>query len=90
PAASANLAKLADTTIAFYTGNQDAVDYFTAIATATVGDRLDDLGIPHDTVNYGDGSTLASTCNGGHNYGCWAPAIADYLPQLEASFDSAS
>lgn len=90
PAASANLAKLADTTIALYTGDGDAVELFTAVALATAGDRLDDLGIPHHTVNYGDGSTLAPTCNGGHNYGCWAPAIAGYLPQLEASFDSAS
>lgn len=90
PAAPANLAKLADTTIALYTGNQDTVDFFTAIATATVEERLNDLGIPHHTVNYEDGSTLAPTCNGGHNYGCWAPAIADYLPRLEASFDPAS
>lgn len=90
PAAPANLAKLADTAITLYTGNQGLVDHFTAIATTTVENRLNALGIPHRAVNYEDGSTLAPSCDGGHNYGCWAPAIADYVPRLEAAFAAAS
>ncbi|MDM4718243.1 alpha/beta hydrolase-fold protein [Micromonospora sp. WMMA1363] len=90
PAAPANLARLAETDVTLYTGDQGAIDHFTAIATSTVEDRLTGLGIPSRVVNYGDGSALAPTCDGGHNYECWAPAIADYVPRLEASFASAN
>ncbi|MFF1908488.1 alpha/beta hydrolase [Kitasatospora sp. NPDC058218] len=90
PAAGANLAKLAGTDIALYTGDQGPIDHFTSIATNTVRTRLDQLGIPHRTLDYGDGSTLSPGCNGGHNYGCWAPALADYVPRLEAAFAAAS
>ncbi|MFE9259220.1 hypothetical protein [Streptomyces sp. NPDC006879] len=64
------------------------MDHFTAIASKTVKDRLDRLGIPSRLTNYADGSALSPTCNGGHNYGCWAPAIADYIPRLEAALAS--
>ncbi|MEV8100679.1 alpha/beta hydrolase-fold protein [Kitasatospora sp. NPDC085879] len=90
PAATTNLAKLAGTEVTLYTGSQDAIDHFTAIAAHRVKARLDQLGLRGRLVDYGNGSTLAPTCNGGHNYGCWAPALADYVTQLETSFAAAS
>ncbi|MER5863274.1 alpha/beta hydrolase-fold protein [Kitasatospora sp. NPDC002040] len=89
PAAPVNLAKLSGTGIALYTGNNDVIDANTAVASATVKGRLDQLGIPSRLVDYGNGASLAPTCNGGHNYGCWAPAFADYVPRLAAAFAAA-
>ncbi|MDG4860614.1 alpha/beta hydrolase-fold protein [Streptomyces sp. T-3] len=90
PAAPTNLAKLANTNITLYTGNNDAIDHFTAMASNNVKARLDGLGIPSRLVNYGNGTSLSPSCNGGHNYGCWAPAFADYVPRLEAAFADAA
>ncbi|MBB1244091.1 esterase [Streptomyces durbertensis] len=90
PAAPANLARLADTSITLYTGDGDVVDAQTARAARTVKSRLDQLNIPSRLVDYGNGKSLAPTCNGGHNYGCWAPAFADYVPRLEAAFAAAA
>ncbi|MFI1223906.1 MULTISPECIES: alpha/beta hydrolase [unclassified Streptomyces] len=89
PAASANLARLGGAEVALYTGDQGLIDSFTAIAARTVKARLDQLGLLARHVDYGDGSSLASTCDGGHNYGCWAPALADYIPRLETAFATA-
>ncbi|WP_406194710.1 esterase family protein [Kitasatospora sp. NBC_01560] len=89
PAAAGNLAKLSGTAVDLYTGDQGPIDHFTAMATRTVRDRLDRLGIPSRFVDYGDGSSLSPTCDGGHNYGCWAPALADYVPRLAAAFGAA-
>ncbi|MGA4979864.1 alpha/beta hydrolase [Streptomyces cinereoruber] len=89
PAAPANLAKLSRTGITLYTGNNDVIDVHTAAASKTVKARLDQLGVPSRLVNYGNGASLAPGCNGGHNYGCWAPAFADYVPRLEAAFAAA-
>ncbi|MFF0117557.1 alpha/beta hydrolase [Streptomyces prasinus] len=89
PASPANLAELADTGISLYTGSRGLIDGKTAVATRTVGDRLDRLGIPHRLVDYGNGASLSSTCNGEHNYGCWAPVLADYIPRLADEFDRA-
>ncbi|MFB7937972.1 alpha/beta hydrolase [Streptomyces sp. NPDC056049] len=89
PAAPANLAKLSRTGITLYTGNNDIIDVHTEAASKTVKARLDQLGIPSRLVNYGNGASLAPSCNGGHNYGCWAPAFADYVPRLEAAFAAA-
>jgi len=86
PAATTNLAKLAGVEVTLYTGNQWPIDHFTEVAANTVKARLDQLGIPSRLVDYGNGSTLAPTCDGGHNYGCWAPALADYIPRLQTSF----
>ncbi|WP_443034778.1 alpha/beta hydrolase [Streptomyces sp. BE308] len=90
PAAPANLAALTGTGVTLYTGNQGPIDHFTEIAARTVKDRLDVLGLPSRLINYGNGSTLAPTCDGGHNYGCWAPALADYIPRLATEFATAS
>ncbi|MFC9293750.1 alpha/beta hydrolase [Streptomyces sp. NPDC057011] len=89
PAAPANLAKLSGTGITLYTGNNDLIDVHTEAASNTVKARLDQQGIASRLVNYGNGASLAPTCNGGHNYGCWAPAFADYVPRLEAAFAAA-
>ncbi|MFJ8444349.1 alpha/beta hydrolase [Kitasatospora griseola] len=89
PAAPANLARLAGTGITLYTGNNDPIDFFTEGASNTVKARLDQLGIPSRYVDYTNGSALSPTCNGGHNYGCWAPAVADYIPHLQAAFAAA-
>ncbi|MFD7260470.1 alpha/beta hydrolase [Streptomyces sp. NPDC059874] len=89
PAAPTNLAKLSGTGITLYTGNNDLIDVHTEAASNTVKARLDQLGIPSRLVNYGNGASLAPSCNGGHNYGCWAPAFADYVPRLEAAFAAA-
>ncbi|MFJ6698032.1 alpha/beta hydrolase [Streptomyces sp. NPDC091272] len=86
PAAPANLAKLSATDVTIYTGNNDLFDARTAVASKNVKARLDQLNIPSRLVDYGNGASLSPTCNGGHNYGCWAPAFADYVPRLEAAF----
>ncbi|MEV0574558.1 alpha/beta hydrolase-fold protein [Streptomyces sp. NPDC050392] len=82
PAAPANLARLEGAEVTLYTGSQGPIDHFTRIATKNVKARLDALGLPSRLVDYGDGSALAPTCDGGHNYGCWAPALADYMDRL--------
>ncbi|WP_405761844.1 alpha/beta fold hydrolase [Streptomyces sp. NBC_01420] len=89
PAAPVNLAKLADTDVALYSGDNDVIDHFTAIAARNVKARMDTLGLTSRLVDYGNGAVLAPTCNGGHNYGCWAPAFADYVPRLQDAFDAA-
>ncbi|MFG2342324.1 alpha/beta hydrolase [Streptomyces yangpuensis] len=89
PAAPANLARLSGSGITLYTGNNDLVDVHTAAASHTVKGRLDRLGIPSRLVDYGNGTSLSPSCNGGHNYGCWAPALADYVPRLEGAFAAA-
>ncbi|AUY52846.1 alpha/beta hydrolase-fold protein [Streptomyces sp. CB01881] len=89
PAAKANLAKLAGTEVTLYTGNQGPIDHFTEMAANNVKARLDQLGLPSRFVDYGNGTSLAPGCDGGHNYGCWAPVLADYIPRLQASFAAA-
>ncbi|MFD6225797.1 alpha/beta hydrolase [Streptomyces sp. NPDC060232] len=89
PAAPANLARLSGTGITLYTGNNDLIDVHTAAASQTVKGRLDRLGIPSRLVDYGNGASLSPSCDGGHNYGCWGPAFADYVPRLEAAFAAA-
>lgn len=81
---------LANTSITLYTGDGDVVDAQTARAARTVKSRLDQLNIPSRLVDYGNGKSLAPTCDGGHNYGCWAPAFADYVPRLQAAFAAAA
>ncbi|MEU6279940.1 alpha/beta hydrolase-fold protein [Streptomyces sp. NPDC047028] len=89
PASTTNLARLSGSDITLYTGNQGPIDHFTEIASTTVENRLDKLGIPSRYVDYGDGSSLSPTCDGGHDYGCWSAAFADYVPRLAASFAAA-
>ncbi|MGW8988412.1 alpha/beta hydrolase [Streptomyces zhihengii] len=90
PAAPGNLSRLADTGITLYTGDNDLIEGYTARASHTVASRLDQLGIESRLVDYGDGASLAPTCNGGHTYACWAPAFADWVPRVTAAFEAAS
>ncbi|MDH6139175.1 MULTISPECIES: alpha/beta hydrolase [Kitasatospora] len=90
PAAPVNLAKLSNTDITLYTGSTLPLDSFTETATNNVKAGLDQLGIPSRVDDYGNGSSLAPGCDGGHNYGCWAPALADYIPHLQAAFGTSS
>ncbi|MFI6518104.1 alpha/beta hydrolase [Spirillospora sp. NPDC050679] len=86
PASTANLKKLANTNIALYTGNQ-GLDMATATATGNVRNYLTDLGIPIQRFKaYGDGTGWGTGCDGNHNYGCWRPSYADYIPILESNF----
>ncbi|GLX23163.1 alpha/beta hydrolase [Streptomyces lavendulae] len=89
PAAPVNLARLSRTDVTLYTGSDDLIDLHTAAAAHTVKARLDKLGIASRLVDYGDGAALGPGCDGGHHYGCWAPAFADYVPRLEAAFVAA-
>ncbi|GAA2148464.1 hypothetical protein GCM10009760_40560 [Kitasatospora kazusensis] len=89
PAGLANLAKLANTDVSLYTGNVGPIDFFTEGASNTVKSRLDQLGIPSRYVDYTNGASLSPSCDGGHDYGCWAPAIADYIPHLKSAFAAA-
>lgn len=61
-----------------------------ATAARTVKNRLDLLGIPSRLVDYGNGTSLSPQCDGSHTYGCWGPAYADYVPRLEAAFETAA
>ncbi|MER5555154.1 alpha/beta hydrolase-fold protein [Streptomyces sp. NPDC002793] len=90
PAAPTNLSRLADTGITLYTGDNDLIEGYTAHAARTVQSRLDQLGIASRLVDYGNGASLAPTCNGGHTYACWAPAFADWVPRVTAAFEAAS
>ncbi|MET8458460.1 alpha/beta hydrolase [Streptomyces parvulus] len=89
PAAPANLARLAGTGITLYTGDNDVIETYTAKAAHTVKSRLDQLAVPSRLVDYGNGASLDPGCDGGHNYACWAPAFADWVPRLTAAFEAA-
>lgn len=88
-AAPADLARLAGTDVTLYTGSSLPLDAFTRVAARHVKARLDRLGIPARLDDYGNGASLAPGCDGGHDYGCWAPALADYIPRLRAEFGAA-
>ena len=51
---------------------------------------LNNLGIPHRAVAYGNGADWGPNCQGKHTYGCWAQDLVDYIPRLEQAFASAS
>ncbi|MFF3074567.1 alpha/beta hydrolase [Kitasatospora sp. NPDC057936] len=89
PADPANLARLANTDVTLYTGNNDTIEHFTEIAANNVKSRLDRLGIPSRYVDYGNGASLSPACAGTHSYTCFAPAVADYIPHLKAAFAAA-
>ncbi|MGW0931893.1 alpha/beta hydrolase [Streptomyces sp. NPDC002644] len=90
PASPTNLARLADTGVTLYTGDNDLVESYTARASHTVKSRLDRLGIENRLVDYGNGASLAPACEGTHSYTCWAPAFADWVPRVTAAFEAAS
>ncbi|MEU9098529.1 alpha/beta hydrolase-fold protein [Streptomyces sp. NPDC048361] len=91
---SAHMAALAGTGIAIYTGNGNsdpsAMEFWVESAAQHAKDHLDALKLPYDYVDYGNGSTWGAACHGGHESGCWAQDLVDYVPRLEAAFAAAT
>ncbi|MCQ6555547.1 esterase family protein [Streptomyces sp. C10-9-1] len=86
----AHMDRLADTGIAVYAGDgrgdPGEMEFWGASAAQHTKERLDALGIPLHYVAYGDGTGWGEHCDGGHNTGCWAQDLVDYVPRLEAEF----
>ncbi|MFF4404063.1 alpha/beta hydrolase [Streptomyces sp. NPDC001404] len=83
-----------DVGISIYVGNGNGnpleLEFWLEGASKHVKDNMDALGMPYYYVDYGNGSTWAPNCNGGHNGYCWARSLEDYVPRLEKAFASAS
>ncbi|MFD7019208.1 alpha/beta hydrolase [Streptomyces sp. NPDC059928] len=90
---SAHMSPLAGMGIAIYTGNGNGdpanMEFWAQSAAQHAKEHLDALGYPYHYVDYANGSTWGPHCNGGHEYGCWAQDLVDYVPRLEAAFASA-
>ncbi|MFD0385102.1 alpha/beta hydrolase [Streptomyces stramineus] len=69
-------------------GNPAEPEFWAQSASQHAKERLDALKYPSHYVDYGNGSGWGSACNGGHNAGCWAQDLVDYVPRLEAAFAS--
>ncbi|MFC5719443.1 alpha/beta hydrolase [Streptomyces gamaensis] len=91
---AAHLDVLKDTGIAFYVGNGGGspaeAEFWVESAAQHVKDRLDALKYPYHYVNHGNGSGWGTSCDGGHNGGCWAQDLVDYVPRLEKAFAAAA
>ncbi|MEW2574650.1 alpha/beta hydrolase [Streptomyces syringium] len=70
-------------------GNPAEPEFWVQSASQHAKERLDALKYPVHYVDYGNGSGWGESCNGGHNYGCWAQDLVDFVPRLEAAFASA-
>lgn len=85
--------RLAGIGISIYTGDGGGdpltTEFWIAGANKHAKDSLDALGMPYYYVNYGNGSSWGTQCNGGHNGGCWAQDLVDYIPRLEKAFAGA-
>jgi S-formylglutathione hydrolase FrmB len=90
---STHMDKLAGMGISLYVGNGRGdptnEEFWVESASAHVKDHLDALGYPYYYRDYGNGSTWGTHCDGGHDYGCWAQDLVDYVPRLESAFASA-
>lgn len=90
---STHMDKLAGIGISMYTGNGrgDATsgEFWVEGTAKHVKEHLDALGLPYYFQDYGDGSTWGAHCDGGHNGGCWAQDLVDYVPRLENAFATA-
>ncbi|WP_328314986.1 esterase family protein [Streptomyces sp. NBC_00442] len=90
----AHMAALAGTGIAIYTGDgggdPSGMEFWVESAARHAKDRLDALALPYHYVDYGNGSTWGADCHGGHESGCWAQDLVDYVPRLEAAFAGAA
>ncbi|WP_367140327.1 MULTISPECIES: alpha/beta hydrolase [Streptomyces] len=91
---SAHMDRLAGMGVSLYTGNGNGnpaePEFWVKSATEHARDGLERLGQPSHYVDYGNGSGWGENCNGGHNYGCWAQDLVDFVPRLEAAFASAA
>jgi S-formylglutathione hydrolase FrmB len=89
---STHMDKLAGIGISIYTGNGDggptSLEFWVEGANTHVKDHLDALGMPYYYVDYGNGCTWGTECDGGHDAGCWAQDLVDYIPRLEQAFAS--
>ncbi|MFG2717807.1 alpha/beta hydrolase [Streptomyces sp. NPDC048416] len=90
---SAHMGALAGMGVSIYTGNGNgdpsAAEFWVQSAAQHAKDHLDALQLPSHYVDYGNGSAWGSTCHGGHESGCWAQDLVDYVPRLEAAFAAA-
>ncbi len=91
---SSHMDRLEGMGVALYTGdgngNPAEPEFWVRSAAQHAKDGLDRLGHPYHYVDYGNGSGWGGACDGGHNYGCWAQDLVDYVPRLEAAFASAA
>ncbi|MFJ8311337.1 MULTISPECIES: alpha/beta hydrolase [unclassified Streptomyces] len=89
---STHMGALAGLGIAIYTGNGNGdpsnMEFWAQSAAQHAKDHLDALAHPYHYVDYGNGAGWGSHCNGGHEGGCWAQDLVDYVPRLEAAFAS--
>ncbi|MET9262027.1 alpha/beta hydrolase-fold protein [Amycolatopsis sp. NPDC004079] len=83
---STHVDKLAGVGVSIYVGNNDALEFWLEGAAKHVKDHLDALRMPYYYVDYGNGATWGTNCNGGHNGYCWEQDLVDYLPRLEKAF----
>ncbi|MFG3497717.1 alpha/beta hydrolase [Streptomyces sp. NPDC047928] len=86
----AHAARLTGMGVSIYTGDGDGNpaggEFWVRSTAQRLRDRLDALGHPHHYVDYGNGSGWGDACKGGHDSGCWAQDLVDFVPRLEAAF----
>ncbi|MFI1797979.1 alpha/beta hydrolase [Streptomyces sp. NPDC020379] len=89
---SGHMDRLAGMGISLYTGNGGGnpadPEFWVQSATQHAKEHLDALGYPYHYVDYGNGAGWG-TCDGGHDYDCWAQDLVDFVPRLEAAFAAA-
>lgn len=89
---SRHMDRLAGVGISIYVGNGKGnptePEFWVEGASKHVKDNLDTLQMPYYYVDYGDGSTWGTQCNGGHNSGCWEKDLEDLIPRLEKAFET--
>ncbi|ADI13024.1 putative esterase [Streptomyces bingchenggensis BCW-1] len=89
---SQHMDRLAGIGVSIYTGDGGGspvdMEFWVAGAAKNVKARMDALGMPYYYINYGDGSSWGTQCNGGHTAGCWEQDLQDLVPRLERSFAS--
>ncbi|MFI1205019.1 alpha/beta hydrolase [Streptomyces sp. NPDC020883] len=89
---STHMGKLADVGVSIYVGNGGGnptdLEFWVEGASKHVKDHMDALRMPYYYVDYGNGSTWGTHCNGGHNGYCWQQDLVDYIPRLEKAFAS--
>jgi S-formylglutathione hydrolase FrmB len=89
---STHMDKLTGLGISLYVGNGAGdptnEEFWVESAAKHVKDHLDALGLPYYYQDYGNGSTWGTHCDGGHDYGCWAQDLVDFVPRLESAFAS--
>ncbi|MBB4895945.1 S-formylglutathione hydrolase FrmB [Streptomyces olivoverticillatus] len=89
---SSHMDRLAGMGISLYTGDGAGdpanPEFWVRSASQHAKDHLDALGYPYHYVDYGNGAGWGS-CDGGHDYACWAQDLVDFVPRMEAAFASA-